>query len=66
MFDLDIEASGVSNNTKGPISACSEEYGKRLTEARARLWKTEDGACWRMLVTASWLGKISSVLAPIE
>ena len=69
VFDLDIEASGGFNKTKGPISACSEEYGKRLTEARARLWKqseTEDGACWRMLVTASWLGKISSVLAPIE
>jgi hypothetical protein len=69
LFDLDIEASGGSNKTKGPIRACSEEYGKRLAEARARLWKqseTEDGACWRMLVTASWLGKISSVLAPIE
>jgi len=69
VFELDIEASGGSNKTKGPISACSEEYGKRLAEARARLWKqskTDDGACWRMLVTASWLGKISSVLAPIE
>jgi hypothetical protein len=67
VFDLDIEASGGStSNSKGPISACSEEYGRRLAEARARLWNADDGACWRMLVTASWLGKISSVLAPVE
>ena len=63
VFELDVEASCAG------IGACSDAYGKRLTEARARLWKqseTDDGACWRMLVTASWLGKISSVLAPIE
>jgi len=79
VFKLDVEAA--------TISACSEAYGRRLTDARAALWGamgpcgsgpgTEDGAdgtgtdgtgnvCWRMLVTASWLGKISSVLAPIE
>jgi hypothetical protein len=75
VFQLDVEAAS--------ISACSEAYGRRLTEARAALWgptvptgpggsgaSTEDGSdgavCWRMLVTASWLGKISSVLAPIE
>ena len=78
VFQLDVEAAS--------ISACSEAYGRRLTEARAALWgpgaegpmdPSVDGAdgacgaeasavCWRMLVTASWLGKISSVLAPIE
>jgi GTPase SAR1 family protein len=62
VFQLDVEAAA--------ISACSAAYGRRLTEARAALWGPSadgaDGACWRMLVTASWLGKVSSVLAPIE
>ena len=61
MFALDVEASCTG------IRACSGAYGKRLTEARASLWNTnEDSTNPGMLVTASWLGKISSVLAPIE
>ena len=73
VFALDVEA------TCAGIRACSDAYGARLTEARASLWNTNEDstvpgsagsgaeeACWRMLVTASWLGKISSVLAPIE
>ena len=61
VFALDVEASCTG------IRACSGAYGKRLTEARASLWNTnEDSTNPGMLVTASWLGKISSVLAPIE
>lgn len=59
VFALDVEA------TCSCIMACSDAYGARLAEARARLWDSDSGS-GQALVTASWLGKISSVLAPIE
>ena len=51
---------------KAPVPPAAVRDGTPLAGARARLWNAEDGAGWRMLVPRSWLGKIRSVLAPIE
>jgi hypothetical protein len=52
IFELDV------------ATAYTRAYGARVREARAQLWGADD-ACWRMLVTGTWLKRIASVLSPL-
>ena len=77
VFQLDVEAALISacsaaygrrlTEARAALWGATAPSGSGpSTEDGAAGPSTEDGAvCWRMLVTASWLGKISSVLAPI-